>query len=241
MDRIVKPLSYCTDCGKSITKGCKHCRQCSCKNNWIEHRDAMMTAAKSESRINAARKIMNDKWSDVDYRLLASERMKSLSAKIWSDPKHRQYISNAIGKANKIRWQDVNYRKHMSQLFSVRASECWANENFSMNLFIPSSLEMKFKYMLDEAGIKCKQQYKPIGYNRVYDFLLLDYHTLVEIDGNYWHYSEYAKQRGVPERDVEKEKYAIENGYDFVRIPEDELATTIVTDWLLPELVTYDI
>jgi very-short-patch-repair endonuclease len=85
-------------------------------------------------------------------------------------------------------------------------------------------------------GIKCIQQYRPYAYSRFYDFYLPDYNALVEIDGEFWHHSELAINRGYDIIDAEKDQWAYDHGFIMVRIPEDELYPTIIEDWLIPEL-----
>jgi very-short-patch-repair endonuclease len=54
---------------------------------------------------------------------------------------------------------------------------------------------------------------KILGAYRFFDFYIPELNMLVEVDGEYWH-----KNR--TEVDTAKMKYALENGYDFVRISD---------------------
>ena len=44
--------------------------------------------------------------------------------------------------------------------------------------------------------------------NRSYDIFVPTLNLLIEVDGEYWHYSERAIKQGVPERDARKEEIA---------------------------------
>jgi very-short-patch-repair endonuclease len=146
--------------------------------------------------------------------------MKKQMHKLYADP---DYLDR-MRERSINQWKDPN-GKSRKKLYTY------------LHKFKPSSLEMQFKQYLDDANILYKQQYKPKGCHRVYDFMLIDYNALIEIDGMFWHYSKWAINHGKPDNDAYKEKYAIEHGFDFVRIPECDLTQAIVTDWLLPELL----
>lgn len=206
---------------------------------------------------------MSDKakrqWEDADG--LLRRNVTIANAKQWSDPEHIQLVSDSAKRqwndpnctlaANmraglRAKWQDPEYRQRMAQAASVRLAKLWLNpacrQKFMVHvykmqkIFRPSALEMKFKSLLDAEDIEYVQQYKPDNFNRVYDFLLLDFDALVEIDGTFWHHSAWATKHGAPIKDDQKEQWAISHGFHFVRIPENDMPPDIVTAWLIPEL-----
>jgi very-short-patch-repair endonuclease len=244
--RKVLPVNYCLDCNKLIDYRWKRCLACF---KLYRHNSPEFAQQKSD----AARK----QWAtNTDYRLLMTAkkehkcldcggvvsrqatRCKSCSIKDrWTHAEYRQHRHELIKK----QWTDINYRK----LMLAALLKQWDNPDSKMrislykrwHLFKPSSLELKFKTYLDAADIVYVQQYKPQGYNRVYDFMLPDYDTLIEIDGMFWHYSDYAIRKGSADVDAEKEEWAIAHGFDLVHIPEDDMPADIVTAWLIPEML----
>lgn len=121
-----------------------------------------------------------------------------------------------------------------------QAAALRAREQLSTHLFKPSKLELRVQQALTELGIKFISQYRPVGYHRVYDLLLPDYTTLIEVDGWYWHVSDYAIQSNQPQIDAEKDAWALAHGFVIARIPEDSLqgadATILLHNELLPQL-----
>jgi G:T-mismatch repair DNA endonuclease (very short patch repair protein)/DNA-binding CsgD family transcriptional regulator len=98
-----------------------------------------------------------------------------------------------------------------------------------------SSLERRFKRILDKLGIRFEQHLKVE--KRVYDFYLPDFNLLVECNGDYWHghprvFPEpRAEQIKGQKRDVAKNKLARKTGYEIYFIWESEINKA-------PDLVT---
>lgn len=144
---------------------------------------------------------------------------------------------DALGKASKERWGDPNFKARVSGLAKEQITKQWDDSTSKLVLNRKkSSLEIEFMRYLDAAGVSYTYQYRPSGCKRYYDFFLQQYNTLVEIDGIRWHYSDWAKQNGRPEKDRERDQWAYDHGFIMVRIPENALNPSIVTNWLLPEL-----
>jgi very-short-patch-repair endonuclease len=196
------------------------------KKQW---RDPIFRKAKSENASICTRARWNDPdnelhtmlattlenmWSDDDFRQKMSDKSRKQMLQKWKDPTFRQHITDCMKK----HWTDVNGKLYRNAV-----------------MFRPSMLEYAFKLQLDNAHVKYVQQYKPDDYYKVYDFLLPDFNALVEIDGEFWHHSERAKQRGVPAKDAEKDNWAYDHGYNMVRIPECDLTPDVV-DWMITEL-----
>lgn len=105
-------------------------------------------------------------------------------------------VHENILKASRIRWSNPNTRRYgkLSPHENVLAA------------------------MLAEAGIAYIQQYNPVGCRWVYDFFLPDLRLLLELDGQAHKYESRVKAR-----DVEKDTWALEHGYDIGRIWVEEL------------------
>jgi very-short-patch-repair endonuclease len=101
------------------------------------------------------------------------------------------------------------------------------NDNFGFSPFKKTKPEIQFENWLLISNIEYKSPY-PLG-GKLFDFYLPSINTLVEIDGIYWH------SRGIPDNqlnetqrrnrinDNRKTCIAKENGYDIIRIWEDEI------------------
>ena len=91
-----------------------------------------------------------------------------------------------------------------------------------------SNLEQQFADMLESEDIGYERE-KPLKYMagwRYYDFCLIDYNILIEVDGEYYH-----DTRGKPsyvimmakKNDAIKNWLAKKEGYNLIRIKEKEL------------------
>lgn len=92
-----------------------------------------------------------------------------------------------------------------------------------------TSLEKYYYMMFTELGVDFIPQF-PLG-GRFYDAYLPDHHILFEFDGCFWHPTKaedakYEFQKKAMRVDEMKTKMALEQGYRFVRIREDQPITT---------------
>lgn len=102
---------------------------------------------------------------------------------------------------------------------SVAAKANWANGVYDDAFTSPTSIEIQIAAALDIMGIEHETQYRPEGYSRPYDELVLP-NTLIEIQGDYWHGDAFPEQQ---QRDIEKAQWAEENGFEFMAIWEHEI------------------
>lgn len=79
-----------------------------------------------------------------------------------------------------------------------------------------TSIEEKVRLALEKLGIKYQQEVK-IGAYRA-DFLLPESKIVIECDGEYWHRSLKAR-----ERDKRKDEFLTENGYQIIRLSEEQI------------------
>lgn len=217
-----KYQNHCIDCDEPLANPdasrCRHCTR------------------------SANAKTMNmKKWADPDARRVASEYMRT--QQLDANSKLRRKSIEATNR----RWADHDFKQYVSELARNQATMQWADPNGSMSNSIvtrlmkqTNSLEAQFKDWMDIADVNYVHQYKPQDCRKIYDFYLVDYHALLEIDGMNYHYSDWAvEQRNQRERDAEKDKWAYDHGFTMVRIPECDLGPTIVEDWLIPTLQPY--
>ncbi len=137
--------------------------------------------------------------------------VKESKRKLMNDPIRKEIFINKMKLAakNRIkRWKEINYK--------------------GANISKP---EQKFEELLKMHDILFYSQFY-IEYKdtyRKFDFLLLDYKILVEIDGTYWH----GRKKEFPilnesqianrKNDIIKNKLAKKNNFKLIRIWDDEL------------------
>lgn len=90
------------------------------------------------------------------------------------------------------------------------------NNRFGYTDGFHSSFEKKTAGIMDKLNIKYHKQFD-CGFGRA-DFFLIDYDTVLECDGIYWHSSESAKTK-----DEIKTKKFLELGYKVYRIKEETI------------------
>ena len=150
-------------------------------------------------------------WVDPENHIKASEFWDAYS----NDPANRAHNS----ETSKALWQDPEYReKGMRHVYEVFIPAAWSSGG-------QSSLEREVQAILDECGIAYIAQYSPPDYNRIYDFWLESYNLLIEVDGWYWHASPDALAWGQAATDAEKDKWAQDNGFHILRLPEEAMRT----------------
>jgi len=145
-----------------------------------------------------------------EYRQLASERTKLAWKEGRLDHNGLQSGPHTIpGTPEFIE----KYRK-----ISIGVKKAWEDGRLQCN---PSNLEKIIAQALDDFGVEYLTQYNLTG--RRYDLYLPELNLLIEVDGEYWHYSETAYSRGQPVKDAEKNNIAISLGYDMVRLHERDI------------------
>jgi len=86
-----------------------------------------------------------------------------------------------------------------------------------------TALEHKLAKVLDELGLDHISRRGLPNCPYIYDEYIPELNILVEADGEYWHYSEWANDKGIPENDIQKEQWAASNGYHLVRVRERDV------------------
>ena len=88
-----------------------------------------------------------------------------------------------------------------------------------------SNLEQQIADMLEGEGIDYERE-KPLKYMagwRYYDFCLIDYNVLIEVDGQYYHDTRGHAIMMAKKNDAIKNWLAKKEGYNLIRIKEKEL------------------
>lgn len=207
----------CIDCGASISKRAVRCNSCNNKYRWAKGTFDHIHDEHSK-KIKVA-------WERGDYE--SSLECRSSNMKIAWERCDFDHIHNPESVAKR----------------SESMKEAWAAGKYDYRFACGvSKLETDFCDVLESFGVSIIRQYKPIhkGCRFVYDVLLVDYDILIEIDGDYWHYSNWAVDSGKQERDAEKDMWAINNGYAIYRFREYELLNkghaNVICDCVLPLL-----
>lgn len=176
---------------------------------------AMHPEALESQRLHLER-VREEFWSDPANH----EKHSAFMRELWQDPAYAEvaydHIYNVLQPAAQA-WQSDPANKE-----SMAKNMCKQMASMS---FKQSSLEREVQAILDECDIEYIAQFSPPGYNRVYDFLLCSYKLLIEVDGWYWHASPDAISWGQAETDAEKDQWAVDNGYNILRMPEGAMRT----------------
>jgi len=164
----------------------------------------------------------NHEWASEFWKHYCSEHLEEMSERslaMWQDPDYRERGLEHIYNNFIPAWREwINIpenRQAIAERAALQAQRGFYNQ--------PSSLEILVQVALDNLGITYIQQYIPEGYYRVYDLYLPDYNLLIEVDGYFWHASEWALANGQDIIDVEKDTFAIDNGYGIIRFSEKDL------------------
>jgi len=151
--------------------------------------------------------------------------MRKTAKKRWQNPEYREKNRGHTGykqsketkkKISKAMKNKKLSKKHKEKL-SKAQKEYFKNNPEELKKFIisgqknPSNIELKVKKQLKKNNISFIHQYRLNNF--FYDFYLPEYNLIIEIDGEYWHnYPNGTK------RDKRKNKCAIRNKYNIVRI-----------------------
>lgn len=93
---------------------------------------------------NLKSKEMKERWQDKIYRAQMQKHMQAISLKLWSNPKHREYMSQLMkeitqnpqwrkrqSETTKSLWKNPEYRSKFSKdHFSKMAKTLWSDEKF---------------------------------------------------------------------------------------------------------------
>jgi len=230
---MTKEVKHCIDCGKQVVAG-PRCYSCAAKK-----RGCNLTP--EQIKANSAR--MKELWQDPEWRSEQIAKRKEYYAtpkgkrqlvekveKAWSNPASRKKLM----KARRESWTPER-RQAKSEWMSQEMRRRWREGVYDGVFHHVSKLEMRVAKGLKKMGIRYEQQFQPDDCHYIYDFYLPEYNMLLEVNGTYWHYSEQAVEKGVPEKDAEKMQWALDHGYDFETFLEEMVngigAADFVRQW----------
>jgi very-short-patch-repair endonuclease len=130
-------------------------------------------------------------------------------------------------KKNCLLCDDEFYVVNSKQRRKYCCYECAINDNFGFDPLKKTEPEKKFEAWLQINNVDYKSPYPLKG--KLYDFYIPSENMLVEIDGIYWHgrglvYEELNETQKLNRlNDNKKTCIARENGYNLLRIWEDEI------------------
>lgn len=175
--------------------------------------------------------IVQNKMNENEFKIFLNKRNMHFSL-IFSGEKNPMFgkkhsieSRKKISIANKIYSSDPDVRKRLS-LQVITA--------LKKNRYKMTRPEKLMKFLLESANISCK--YNFILNNKFqYDFIVINKKLLIEVHGDYWHCNPKfypngpinSRQEFKILRDIEKQKYANNNGYKIIYVWEDELNNNI--------------
>lgn len=206
---------YCEFCGVELfsrrDRGLKHCSSDECVSKVLERR-----VKRGEDHPD---------WKGNDIIINCAYCNKEIVVRPGDDRKYCSNVCRHLGLRNRITLNCL----HCGEEF-IAAAQRVRDENpqfCSIRCYrssrLKTSLEIKIGIALEELKLKFVDEFRPKGTRRVYDFYLPDYNVLIEVDGEFWHYSKWAKENGLSQRDKQKNKWAKDNGFKLVRIREKDI------------------
>lgn len=132
-----------------------------------------------------------------------------LERRYWQDGCHMGEMAREAGVTRETIWHYMH--KYSIAIRTRGQARCLK----------PSGAECAMMDMLDGMGVDYDFQY-PIG-RLAYDFHIAHTNILIEVDGVFWHHSEWAREHGAPARDARKAQAAEQRGYLLVRITDQQL------------------
>ena len=164
-------------------------------NNWGHNKAALDKSHATQKKMHEAGtlKVWNEGLTindarvrdNIDKVMSNPERGKNISKSLSGVAKSEDHKEN-LSKTAIIRWSDESEReKQSNRLISRLIKNNYRNKK--------TKLESLFETILASNGIKNKYQHQ-VG-SAIYDFLLLDYNVLVEVDGDFHHCNPNSKNK----------------------------------------------
>lgn len=142
---------------------------------------------------------------------------------------HTKETIEKMKESWKIRKQDkIKYSKYIEQLKYITRKNA---KNGTRNLinfvkYTNTSLEIKMKNFLEINSLKYIHQFEMNTEKTIWliDFYIPSLNLMLEVDGEYWH----SKSLEQINKDILKEKYAIKQGYNFLRISDKDWKPNLI-------------
>lgn len=156
-----------------------------------------------------ARHAAKAQWADPEKRERLMTGLLQHPVKFTLEVRHK--ISEAMKAAHERGdFGEEYWSEHSKAVRAAHARGCYDGVYHS-----PSKLELGVLTALEAMSLDCVGQFRPKGCSFTFDVYLPGWSTLIEVDGTYWHSSPK-----VIKRDAEKDDWAVEHGFDVIRIPE---------------------
>jgi len=180
---------------------------------------------------------IKESWDRGDHEGAWTEELRvrqSRKIRQWceNNPDEVQANMRRAREAKVLLGNRAVYTDEVRARMSESVKEAWRRGDYDGVFDSPTSIEIDVSRALDEKGIRHISQYRPKGYYRIYDEFVPP-RTLIEVQGSYWH-----TLPDMQERDIEKARWAHQNGYFVVAIWDFQLeeygADFLVENWILP-------
>jgi very-short-patch-repair endonuclease len=174
------------------------------------------------------------KWQDPSFH----NTMSQAQINRWSDTEQRKKqaeILKARWESGCCGWHNEEWRNKMSE--TTEAS--WAKGDYDGVFDSTSQIHKQVANALDMLGIEHITEYRIPGTRWHYDECIPSATLLVEIDGVFWHHSDWAVERGVPQRDKMKTELAQCLGYNLIRFTDMEIEGIGVYKFVATKLLPF--
>lgn len=201
------------------------------KNNWGHNPSALKKSHETQKKMHdeGTLKVWNDGLTMDDERVRKNiekvignpERGKNISKKlsgIKKSDEHKAKIKELAG----IRWAKPEEReKQSNRLISRLIKNNHRNKK--------TKLEIKFEEILEKLNIKFKYQHQISS--AIFDFLILNTNTIIEVDGDFHHCNPntihkipiHPIQIKTVGNDIRKNRIAEDNGFKLLRFWESDI------------------
>ena len=184
---------------------------------------------KSEKRVKAISQTRKNKFASGEYNYI-----KDSIKEARKDPKLGEKISKGAKGVAKPKPKGFGVGRKHSQETKNKMRDTAIENILKQGKVKRSQLEYKFETLLDLLEIKYTHSFYIPSIKKIYDFYLLDYNILIEIDGDFWHCNPIkfptptCKTQEINIiNDEFKNNWAQENGYKLLRFWEDDINNNI--------------
>ena len=213
----------CKDIGKKWTKKCPKCN----KEQFYKNKRSFWNASKSNSICKSCKnKGKNNPFYGKKHTLQHKDKLSSIQ-KTKGSFRYKNFGGNPkkidkICKKCSVKFKTVYSNKNVYCCY-----KCALKDNFGFGFNKMTKPEIEVEKYLKDSNIKYKYNYELCG--KLYDFYIPSINTLIEVDGIYWH----GKNKNLNDlsetqarnrkNDKIKDRLAVDNGYNLIRIWEDEV------------------
>ena len=241
-DRYGPPIiPVCSGCDTQVSRKGYLCRSCSrkrvCARPGQRKKMSNTTTALYRDRPELKEAIsasVKKRWEEDDeYRNAVSGALK----RHFSNQKNRERLSRSVKLAHARGAYEGIYSDPERNRKLSEVNKAARKRGAYDHIMQPTKLCKRIGSELRHLNFCFEYEYR-IGY-RYFDIYIPELDLLIEVDGEFWHYSDYARAKGIPDKDEKKTRLALGNGYKFHRIRETDmnrLGSSAVVSNMLNEL-----